>query len=213
MSPDTGADGAPAPPSHPERFRTYARRMIAIRPALPTDAEAIGHLIVCAWQVSFRDAIPAEVIDRRDPSQLAAYFSECLPSESPFMTVVADDGDQVAGFVHVGPNRDEDAASLAEVYGIYVDPDRHRQGIGRLLMSHALDWIATRSAEGATLWTLRNVPATRRFYVSMGWHADGTTKTVMFAGGHPIDEVRYRWDSAPPVKPACRRSPATRAPR
>jgi len=75
---------------------------------------------------------------------------------------------------------------------MYVDPDHHRRGVGRLLMGRAIEWIRDAGA-GATLWTLRDVPGTRRFYEAMGWWADGAAKTVTMQE-HPLHHVRYRFD-------------------
>jgi GNAT superfamily N-acetyltransferase len=150
----------------------------------------MADLNVRVWQVSFRGAVADEVIDQQDPTPRARFFAEHLPSTPPSFTEVAIEDDVIVGFVHVGPNRDPDAADLLEVYGLYVDPDQHRRGIGTVLMRRALEWIGT-TGTGATLWTLRAVAATRRFYEAMGWHPDGTTKTET-AGDHPLHQVRYR---------------------
>jgi GNAT superfamily N-acetyltransferase len=103
-----------------------------------------------------------------------------------------DDG-QVVGFVHAGPQRDDDLdpGRVHEVWALYVDPDRVRKGIGRDLLGWALAAIQAGPWEAATLWTLRDVPATRRFYEAQGWRTDGAEK-VERAAGHPLHQIRYR---------------------
>jgi GNAT superfamily N-acetyltransferase len=83
---------------------------------------------------------------------------------------------------------------LADIYGIHVHPDRHRKGIGKLLMSHAIEWIGTRSHQGATLWTLLYLAETRLCNSSVGWRANGATGTVL-PGGYPLQKIGCRWIS------------------
>jgi GNAT superfamily N-acetyltransferase len=171
--------------------------VIEIRDAAPGDAAAMVDINVRAWRRAFAGAVHQSVLEARDPARQRRFWDEALPSAPPAFTAVADDEGRVVGFVHAGPQRDGDLdpGRVHEVWGLYVDPDRAREGIGRALLGWALAAIEAGPWEAATLWTLRDVPATRRFYEAQGWRADGSEK-VEWAAGHPLSQVRYRRELA-----------------
>ncbi|WP_269583917.1 GNAT family N-acetyltransferase [Roseibium sp. Sym1] len=54
--------------------------------------------------------------------------------------IVAVDGrNQVAGFASYGPFRAKEGYRFTAEHTVYVDPERHRQGIGRILMVRLID--------------------------------------------------------------------------
>jgi GNAT superfamily N-acetyltransferase len=170
--------------------------MVRIRDAVPGDAVAMADLNVRGWQKSFRGAVADDVIDSLDPANRRAYWEEHLPSSPPFFTWVADLHGEVAGFLHIGPNRDTDLDSgdIPEVYAIYVDPAHTGTGIGTRLMERALAYLDAGGFRAATLWTLRDVPATRGFYEALGWRPDGSEKADCRQTIHTVRQVRYRID-------------------
>jgi ribosomal protein S18 acetylase RimI-like enzyme len=85
--------------------------------------------------------------------------------------------ERIAGFVTYGASRDEDARGLGEVYALYVDPDSHRGGVGRLLMAHARERLDEAGFDEAILWVLRGNDRAASFYEREGWIPDGATRT------------------------------------
>jgi GNAT superfamily N-acetyltransferase len=171
--------------------------MIDIRPAERADAPAIADLNVRTWRSSFDGIVPTAVLEAQETAPRERYFTEHLPSAPPFHTAVAVEDGVVIGFVHIGPSRDEDTGGDPEVYGLYVEPTRQRGGVGTMLMRHALDHLGAAAPGRATLWTLRDAPATRRFYERLGWMPDGTAKSPVVAG-HRLPQVRYRYQGEDP---------------
>jgi GNAT superfamily N-acetyltransferase len=167
--------------------------VIELREANPDDATAMADLAARAWREAFVGAAHPAVIASQDPARLRRFWEEALPSTPPAFTAVAVEDGEVVGFVHAAPQRDADLdpGRVHEVWGLYVDPRRARRGIGRALLRWAVDAIEGGPWEEATLWTLRDVEATRRFYEALGWRADGAEKTG-WAAGHPLHQVRYR---------------------
>lgn len=53
--------------------------------------------------------------------------------------VAVDEDDQVAGFASYGPFRAKEGYRFTVEHTVYVDPARHRQGIGRTLMIRLMD--------------------------------------------------------------------------
>jgi GNAT superfamily N-acetyltransferase len=95
------------------------------------------------------------------------------------LTLVAQEesAGAIAGFCSlVLPSRDEDAGErTAEVTATYVDPARWGAGVGRELLSHALEDLRGAGAwDDATLWVfLRNAQG-RAFNARSGFRLDGT---------------------------------------
>jgi GNAT superfamily N-acetyltransferase len=168
--------------------------VIEIRHASPDDAAAMADLNVRAWREAFAGALHPEVLEAQDPGRLRRWWEEALPSTEPAFTGVAIEDGRVVGFVHAGPPRDADLdpGRFHEIWGLYVDPGRARRGIGSALLAWAVAAIEAGPWEAATLWTLRDVAATRCFYEAMGWRADGAEKVQRSASGHPLPQVRYR---------------------
>ena len=152
----------------------------------------MDELTVVAWRKSFRGAIPASVIDAQRPGPRGDYFRSALPSLPPYHTAVVTDEGRVVGYVHTGPNRDDDDAGESEIWGLYVDPGHQRRGFGRTLMEHALEWVGSQGYSEVTLWTLKDVLTTRRFYEAMGGRVDPIERSVSIHGTD-LQEVRYRF--------------------
>jgi GNAT superfamily N-acetyltransferase len=97
------------------------------------------------------------------------------------------DGATVVGFSYVGPS---ETPAAVELYAIHVAPDRVGTGVGRLLMSGALEEMALIGADLAVLWVLTRNTRARRFYERGGWFADGTARDEQM-GGEPTHQLRY----------------------
>ena len=90
-------------------------------------------------------------------------------------TWVAEEDGRTVGFAVTGPSEDADAErTTAEVYAIYLEPDRLGTGLGRGLFSHAIDDLRERGFDSVTLWVLETNERARRFYEIAGWKPDGT---------------------------------------
>jgi GNAT superfamily N-acetyltransferase len=167
---------------------------VFIRPAQLGDAEAIAVVHVRTWQVAYRGHVPQTHLDRLDPAERRAAWSEGLrAAEPPTATFVLEDADAVIGFVHVSPSRDDDVdpADVGEVNAIYLLPAHWGRGGGRLLLAAGLRALRTAGLTEATLWVMDSNDRARRFYEAAGWRPDGATKTDL-AWGFALDQVRYR---------------------
>jgi GNAT superfamily N-acetyltransferase len=79
----------------------------------------------------------------------------------------------------------------AEVYALYVLPEAWRGGVGRSLLTTAVEYLRTRGAALLTLWVLEDNGPGRAFYEVMGWEPDGARQPLEMAG-FSVTEVRYR---------------------
>ncbi len=160
------------------------------------DAAAIARVHVDSWRVAYRDHLPAELLASLSVEQRQAGWEELLGNpESP--TLVAELDGEVVGFAGVGPSRDEQG--VAELYAIYLDPQRYGTGVGRALMDAALARLRELGYGEATLWVLDGNERAERFYRIAGWRKDeGALKTEDWRGT-TIREVRYRRLLEPPT--------------
>ncbi len=122
-----------------------------------------------------------------EPDDLAAHVGEyfgrdCIADEMQMPGVgytIAYDEDAIAGFIKIrrGPAPDAvQAAEAIEVQQLYVDADRQRRGVGRMLMDHA---VATARAEGFPgLWlsVWQDADWATGFYEAYGFQIAGTAE-------------------------------------
>jgi GNAT superfamily N-acetyltransferase len=164
-----------------------------IREALPADARSIAEIHVRSWQAAYRGQLADDYLDGlsvEDRLEQHRHSLEQPPAE--WRTWVAQDDDRTTGFAVTGPSQDADATDrTAELYAIYLDPDRVGTGTGRALLEHAVQDLRTRGFDAATLWVLETNELARRFYEIAGWRLDGTEARER-VDGEMRSTVRYR---------------------
>lgn len=166
-----------------------------IRPAESDDARRIATVHVRSWQAAYRGLIPQEYLDRLDPAERMPEWKSTLAEMSlPGKGIlVAEIDGEIAGFAGLCPTRDEDEdpEKVGEVAAIYLAPEAWGTGVGRRLMTAAVEALAQAGYEQATLWVLDTNERARRFYQAAGWRPDGAVKKDV-RWGFSLDEVRYR---------------------
>ena len=170
-----------------------------IRRARPEDADAIAAVHGAAWQESYVDLMPAEMlaalsVEERtklwcrimavpDPMVEAAVFAACAP-----------DG-RILGFGCCGRQRATGVVERGfdgEFQAIYVLRAAQHRGTGRALMAAMARDLACRGMVGAALWVLEGNAAARGFYEALGGtvvgqHDDRHSEQLTFR------EVAYGW--------------------
>jgi ribosomal protein S18 acetylase RimI-like enzyme len=164
-----------------------------IREAEPRDARGIAEVHVRSWQAAYRGQLTDDYLDGLSVEERLEQHRRSLEQpRAEWRTWVADDDGRVAGFAVTGPSEDADAEpSTAELYAIYLEPDRVGTGLGRGLLDHAIADLRERGFTVVTLWVLETNERARRFYEVAGWRADGAET------GERVDcelrpTVRYR---------------------
>jgi GNAT superfamily N-acetyltransferase len=150
---------------------------LRIREGASNDAEAIAGIHVRAWQSAYRGQLTDEYLDGlrvEDRLEMHRGAFESPPPE--YRMWVAEEGDRVVGFAVTAKSQDADADDrTAELYAIYLEPDRVGTGVGRELFAHAVDDLRERGFRTATLWVLETNEQAHRFYEVAGWKPDGAT--------------------------------------
>ncbi|HEY3595607.1 MAG TPA: GNAT family N-acetyltransferase [Polyangiaceae bacterium] len=154
---------------------------------------------VRSWKAAYRGIIPDAHLDAMSVDESEKRWRASASHTSPTTIVVAESMGTVVGFASYGPCRDPDwRAHAAEVYALYVDPERYGQSIGGSLMAHALNSFRRNGYRRAALWVLERNAHARSFYEHKLWLHEGSRKTIQF-GNVSVDEVRYEHRLASPV--------------
>jgi ribosomal protein S18 acetylase RimI-like enzyme len=145
---------------------------------------------VRAWRAAYAGLLPdAELAALEAESEAAAWRRYILTPPSEGRLWLAVEGSRVVGFARTGPCADDDIAGRAgEVHGLYVEPELIGTGVGRRLLSHALDDLASREFELAVLWHFVGNDPAAAFYERAGLELDGSWRASAFG----IEEVRRR---------------------
>lgn len=156
---------------------------IQIRQAGQSDAEVVAKIYVDSWNAGFGSRMP---IIQADTSRITRWRID-LGDSTPTRWWLAELGDSVAGFVGIGPSRDPIDPDLGELDTIAVAPSSWHTGIGKSLMSVALEGLRSDGYGSAILWTLNHYPLGERFYTSTGWRLSKATR-------NDGNQVRYSHD-------------------
>ena len=165
------------------------------RVAAVKDAAAIAQIHVWSWQQAYRGLLPQEFLDALDPASRTPSWRRSITNQSPptRACLVIADTEQILGFAHICPTRDDDAQNNAvgELASIYLHPDAWGDGLGRQLMAEALELLREAGNAEVTLWVLQGNARAIHFYEADDWSPDGATKEATIADA-TVTEVRYR---------------------
>jgi len=150
------------------------------------------------WRAAYGNILPQEIVDQFDPASFARVWRDSLktPPSSRHVLLVGCAGDQVVGFVAVGPNNDRDATEASgEVLALGVHPDARRQGHGSRLLNAAVDTLRGKGFQSMALWLLAQDEEMRAFLTTAGLNPDGAYRDrVIDDAGTLAREVRLTAD-------------------
>ncbi|CAL9288312.1 GNAT family N-acetyltransferase [Streptomyces olindensis] len=158
------------------------------------DCDRVAEIRVRGWQHAYRGMVPqsyldglsvAEDAERRRRMHLAR-------AEGGVVNLVAEDpGGEIVGWACHGPYREgEVLTEEAELYALYVHPDRVGQGAGQALLVESLTRCAAAGRGRLLLWVLKENARARRFYERSGFRPDGAEEPFEVEGV-VVPEVRY----------------------
>jgi L-amino acid N-acyltransferase YncA len=157
---------------------------VSIRSAAAADIPAITHIYAHAVEhgtASFETERPSEAeLARRQQALLCKGF--------PYL--VAEVAGTVAGYAYAGPYRDRRAYDWCVEDSIYLAPEFHRKGIGRLLLTRLiveaehLDFRQMLGVIGDSANT-----ASIAVHAAVGFRLIGTFQSIGFKHGRWLDTV------------------------
>ena len=156
------------------------------------DADGLGPLHNRLWRETYAGLIPAAVLDDRDDGERIrtwrdrgrAHEEHGRSPEGGTTFVARDDQGTPVGWITAGPPRDEEAPAPIELWALYVAPEHHGDGLGRLLLDSLLP-------DGpAYLWVLQGNHRAIAFYRRAGFAEDGATKELEGTGALELRMTR-----------------------
>lgn len=145
---------------------------LEVRRATPDDLSGVLGVFLGCWRESYRGILPERSIAEMTDERAEALWRRVLSEQVGVVLVAERDGEIVGLTRYVAPDAGEGA-----VHSLYVSPSAHGGGIGRHLLSAAVEAMRDAGADAALLWVfVANAPSIG-FYESQGWRADGTTRT------------------------------------
>ena len=196
-------EGARATPR--ELIAAFELRKIARQPAVlaaredpvvraPTGADviALAQVYVASWRAGYRGIVPDEVLDALSVVAQTARWQKLLAgiAKSEQRAFLVEENREVRGFIVTGPLRGAEASGAGEVWAMYLDPASWRRGLGRRLLTHAEEDLASRGHRPIAIWVLAKNARAREFYAACGYSPTGETR-VNQIGSAPLEEVRY----------------------
>ena len=171
-----------------------------VRCATHDDSDAIATLHAASWKATYRRILSDEYLDHQvteDRKDLwAARFVKF--DERKHHVAVAIDGMQhdtgssaLLGFVCVLLDEEPELGALLD--NLHVSPERHRQGIGRMLMARAAHWVAVMQPGWSMhLWVYEANEKTVRFYRSLGGN-EVDHRVIVTPAGNRAAVLRFEW--------------------
>ena len=167
-----------------------------VRPAGPSDAEAIAGVQARSWRAAYLGMLPNEVLLGFGYAQGVTFWQRILERvDGDDSVLVAELEGDVVGFVSCGPIRDRIPGYSGEFYALYVLPEAQGCGIGTSLIAHAGRRLIRRRWLSAAVWVLEDNDFGRRFYERLGGISWASRRTSLIAA--PLiprsEEMAYGW--------------------
>ena len=170
-----------------------------VRQATPSDIPVITRIYgasVAGGTASFELEPPDEV-------EMLRRYTDVGDAGFPYL--VCERSGQVLGYAYLGQFRPRPAYRFSVENSIYVSPDAHRAGVGRLLLTKLLQ-VATERGYRQMIAVIGDSgqPASIGLHRAMGFTFCGTIHSVGFKHGRWLDSVIMQkalgaGDSAPPL--------------
>lgn len=171
---------------------------LTLRHATLTDADAIAEIHFATRERTYGALMPlAPLQGSTERFRRERIWHDALQQPQPgFFTFLAEEVGRPVGFVHGGlPKRDGDNVQLvdrytAEILSIYLLPDHHGRGVGRLLLGTAAQWLQQQGHDNLFLWAARGNPA-EEFYRRLG--GVNIAEGIWNVEGYKLPKHAYGW--------------------
>ncbi|MBS1904155.1 MAG: GNAT family N-acetyltransferase [Bacteroidetes bacterium] len=171
---------------------------IQIRPASTLDAEQIARINIDVWRSTYEGIIDRAVLDTMALGDYIAKWQRILTPEIPERRwcFVATLGTDVIGYVSAGTNDDNDGYG-AVLYALYLRPEYHGLGVGKLLWQTMMHAFEERGVSSFKLYVLTANKLGRRFYdryrpdvcQEADFHLDGAVYCDMLYGWNDVSHA------------------------
>lgn len=164
--------------------------LLDIRPARPEDAKQIAHAHDVSWRHAYSGMLPHRALEKMIRRRGEAWWQRAISRST--IILVAEIGDQIAGYATLGPNRVEALSSEGEIYEIYLRPEYQGVGLGSRLFLGARRELQRHTLKGTVVWVLADNDNAIRFYENAGGRAIAEGHETF--DGKKVLKIAYGWD-------------------
>jgi len=141
---------------------------ISIRSAKLDDAQAIADFHVKVWRHTYRDLAPVESYAVLDEACRGKRWTKKLSSPEPGQLVlIAEIAGRIIGIGAAGSPSHPIFEERGEIKFLYIDPDFHRRGVGRALLTRLATHLKQMQFPGAALSVVKGNDAALAFYTAL----------------------------------------------
>ncbi len=164
-----------------------------VREATLADANGIARVHVDSWRTTYAGIVPADYLAGLSYERSASRMAEKLAAVGPpeCVLVAVEDGGQVVGFAHGGPNGEGSGEYEGAIYGIYLLQAYQRRGIGRALVAAVAGRLLAVGMRSLILSVLAQNPACGFYERLEGKVRVGEREALI--GGARLKVVSYGW--------------------
>ena len=145
---------------------------VIVRPARPDDIEALGRLGTYLVEEHYGFDPQRFIEPHPDTPRRYGEFLEAQSAGPDRFVLIAEQDGAVVGYVFGGMEGADYMVlrgPAGAIYDLVVDPDRRRQGIGKMLLDAALAALAERGAPRAVLGTAEKNSNAQRLFERSGF--------------------------------------------
>lgn len=167
---------------------------VMFRAAQSDDADAVAALHTASWRAHYRGALSGSYLDGPiETERLAVWHQRLLHPREGQVTILAEDGDVLVGFICLFLDHDRSFGTLID--NLHVAAERKGGGIGRKLMRRAAEaMLHALPRRSAYLDALESNHAARGFYERIGGMVAEHGRSIE-PDGSQVAVVRYVWPS------------------
>ncbi len=171
---------------------------VSVRPASAVDAGEIGRIQVDTWRTAYAQVLPEPVLASLDAEGAAQAWSAAItaPPSQRHHVLVAQEQQWRVGFAALSPAEDlqpDDPApeSTGAIAALLVEPRWGRRGHGSRLLAAVVDHAREDGLTRLVVWLPEGDTASRTFFESAGWAADGLVRALDTGAGE-LREIRLQ---------------------
>lgn len=164
-----------------------------IREAMLSDAANIAKVHVDCWRTTYKDIMPAEVLEQLSYEQRTELWNANLSGEDGHLVYVAENEQgEIIGFISGGPEKSGEYPPYGgEITAIYVLKEYHCLGLGKDLFMRLLQHLSSMRIHSAIVWVLADNPACA-FYEKLGARLV-VEQHLIHIGSKNLNMVAYGW--------------------
>ncbi len=107
-----------------------------IRAADVDDVAGISELLVSVWKSSYRDFVPVSFLESLSVEKQIVRHRQYMKKGVKYILI--EGSDSIIGFASYGKSRFESHRDASELYSLYVDSGKQKEGYGTALLNHVV---------------------------------------------------------------------------